>query len=92
MDGVIIVSANPDQDSFNSLIQTLEAVRKTTDPEELAQLLTMANLMNADTYCTCELKSVRFGREAPETKACRHLAADGTREFLQAVKEILTRS
>ncbi len=70
MDGVAEVPVRSENSSLKSLDQTLEALKKATEDDEIATLLFMAAELYADGNCICEEKETLFGEGAAEVKAC----------------------
>ena len=56
--------------SLDALEQTLEAIKKTPDGEELPTLLFMAMELYSDGQCRCEEKAATYGEGTAEAEAC----------------------
>ena len=67
---MVMDTVRSEKPSLDALEQTLEAIRKTTDGEELATLLFMAMELYSDGQCRCEEKAVTYGEGAAEAEAC----------------------
>lgn len=67
---MVMEAARSEKPSLNALDQTLEAIKKTTDGEELVTLLFMAMELYADGQCRCEEKAATYGEGTAEAEAC----------------------
>ncbi len=67
---MVMDTVRSEKPSLNALDQTLEAIRKTTDGEELPTLLFMVMELYADGQCRCEEKAATYGEGTAEAEAC----------------------
>ncbi len=67
---VMEIEVRSEQPSLSALDQTLEAIRKTSDDEELATLLLMVAELHSDSQCRCEEKAATYGEGTAEADAC----------------------
>lgn len=70
MNGVAEMEVRSENSSLTALDQTLEALGKATEDDEIATLIFMACELYADGNCVCEEKETIFGEGSAQVKAC----------------------
>jgi len=83
------LAVRSEKPSLDSLSQTLAAIRVTKDIDELATLLLMVTEFYSDSQCLCEEKSISYGEESEEARACQMNVNKGRAEIIESYKDII---
>lgn len=75
--------------ALKNLDETLEAITRTTDTNELATLFLLANELYADSQCLCEEKAAVVGEEADEAIMCQRHVNVGRDKILDTYKTVI---
>ena len=67
---MVMEAVRSEKPSLDALEQTLAAIKKSTDGDEIAVLLFMATELFSDSKCRCEEKAATYGEGTAEAEAC----------------------
>lgn len=85
-EGLLVRSEAP---TIKALSETLNALKRSENPQEIGDLVSLAFELYADASCRCEEKAAAYGDGSDEVKDCDRNVNRGREEIKKAITEIV---